>query len=122
MRVRTVRKPGEHGTEKWVAKYGDRLVAVRYRYSPDERKRYKTIELIVAEEDWSPPPDRDELISQIPAPTRPPPRVPLRIQYFEKELQRQIKAIGGTWDAQRKLWFAPEDSARRIGLGDRIVR
>ena len=51
MRVGTVRKPGDTGTEKLVAKYGDRLVAVRYRYSHAKRKRYKTVELIVAEGD-----------------------------------------------------------------------
>lgn len=66
MRVGTVRKPGESGTEKLVAKYGDRLVAVRYRYSHAERKRFKTVELIVAEDDWTPPPSRDEIVSNTP--------------------------------------------------------
>jgi hypothetical protein len=121
MRVGTVRKPGESGTEKLVAKYGDHLVAVRYRYSHAERKRFKTVELIVAEDDWTPPPSRDEIVSNTPPPKLTP-CVPLRIRYFEKDLQRMVKAIGGTWDPDQKLWYAPEDSARRAGLSDRIVR
>jgi len=52
MQIRTVRKPGEPGTQKLVAKYGERLVSVRYRYDPQAGKRYKTVELIIAEEDW----------------------------------------------------------------------
>ena len=37
-------------------------------------------------------------------------------------LQRQIKAIGGRWDAGKKLWFAPEEYVKRLGLMKRIVR
>lgn len=54
--------------------------------------------------------------------TRTTPIVPLRIHYTEKDLQRQVKAIGGTWDANKKLWYAPEEYVRRIGLAGRIVR
>jgi hypothetical protein len=46
----------------------------------------------------------------------------VRIHYSERELQRQIKAIGGKWDASKKLWFAPEEHIKRIGLTKRIVR
>lgn len=63
MRVGTVCKLRDTGTEKLVTKYGDRLVAVRYRYSHEKRRRYKTVELIVAEDDWAPPLDRDEIVS-----------------------------------------------------------
>ena len=55
MEIRTVRKPGERGTQKLVAQYGPRLVCIRYRYDQAKKKRYKTIELIVAQGDWSPP-------------------------------------------------------------------
>lgn len=43
MHVRTTRRPGESGTQKLVAKYGDKLVALRYRYDAAKKKRYKTI-------------------------------------------------------------------------------
>lgn len=121
MHIRTVRKPGEPGTQKLVAKYGDRLVSVRYRYDPQTQKRYKTVELIIAEEDWQPakPMPREDK-PQAERPTTP--IVPVRIHYTEKDLQRQIKAIGGTWNANKKLWYAPEAYVRRIGLTKRIVR
>lgn len=121
MHIRTVRKPGEPGTQKLVAKYGKRLVSVRYRYDPQAHKRYKTVELIIAEEDWQP---TEPIIREDkPRSERPTtPIVPVRIHYTEKDLQRQIKAIGGTWDASKKLWFAPEEYIKRIGLTKRIVR
>ncbi len=126
MHVRTVRKPGDPGTHKLVAKYGDRLVNVRYREDPAKGKRYKTVELIVAQEDWQPPAQTNKQTNnEIEPPTPQPrttPRVPLRIQYFEKELQQQVKAIGGIWNAGEKLWYAPEAHVQRIGLENRIVR
>jgi hypothetical protein len=67
MLIRTVRKPGEPGTQKLVARYGERLVSVRYRYDPAKGKRNKTVELIVAEEDWRPPPEPKTEIA-MPAP------------------------------------------------------
>lgn len=107
MHIRTVRKPGEPGTRKLVNKYGERLVCIRYRHDPRTHKRYKTVELIIAEEDWLPPQteSRDET-PEPPGPTTP--MVAVRIHHTEKDLQRQIKAIGGNRDAGRRLWHAPE--------------
>lgn len=122
MHVRTVRKPGEPGTHKLVAQYGDRLVTVRYRYDPATRKRYKTVELIVAEEDWSPPDAPPSASAVMSEPRRTTPTVAVRIHYLEKDLQSQIKSIGGQWDRNRKLWLAPEAHVERLGLGNRIVR
>lgn len=122
MQVRTVRKPGERGTRRLVERFGKRLVCIRYRYDREKRKRYKTVELVIAEEPWAPSPDpRVDEAAQAPEP-RYTPRVPVRIGYREKELQRQIKAIGGHWEPAKKLWYAPEEYVRRIGLDKRIVR
>jgi hypothetical protein len=121
MHVLTVRKPGERGTQKLAARFGERLVCVRYRYDAAKGKRYKAVELIVAEEDWTPP-------ATEPAPVAPKsetkyiPRVGLRIRFDEADLRRQVKAIGGTWDPAKRLWFAPEEYVQRIGLAHRIVR
>jgi hypothetical protein len=122
MLVRTIRKPGDPGTRKLVQKYGNRLVCIRYRYDPAKHKRYKTVELIVAEETWLPPPEPRPEEAIAPAPRQYTPLVPVRIRFHEKELQRQIKAIGGTWEPGKRLWYAPEEYVRRIGLHDRIVR
>lgn len=86
MQVRTVRKPGERGTQRLVDQYGERLVCVRYRYDPQKLKRYKTVELIIAEESWIPEPAArvDDAPSAVKH--RYTPRVPVRIRYHEKEL------------------------------------
>lgn len=52
MEIRTVRRPGDPGTQKLLAKYGERLVCICYRYDPARRKRFKTVELIITEDDW----------------------------------------------------------------------
>ena len=124
MQIRTVRKPGDPGTLKLMERYGDKLISVRYRYDAVRGKRLKTIELIVEEEDWSPVTNPES-----PPEATPPqpeahytPRVPVRIRYDERDLQRAIKAIGGNWDPGKKLWYAPEEYVRRIGLANRIVR
>jgi len=39
-------KPGQPGTKKVAAKYGFKLVTVRYRYDRINKMRYKTVELI----------------------------------------------------------------------------
>ena len=124
MLIRTVRKPGDPGTLKLMQRYGDRVVTVRYRYDPARRKRFKTVELIVEEEDWAPVSHPEPDTKPVPpqAPPRYTPRVPVRIRYDEKDLQRAIKAIGGNWDPGKKLWYAPEEYIRRIGLVGRIVK
>ena len=47
-------KPGDKGTKRLVAEYGERLLCVRYRYDKERGKRLKTVELIVEEVDWQP--------------------------------------------------------------------
>ena len=54
MQIKLSLKPGQNGTKKQVEKYGSKLVTVRYRYDEGKRKRYKTVEIIVAESTWFP--------------------------------------------------------------------
>src|SRR3989337_4595328 len=58
MHVLAVGGPGQRGTRKQVAAYGDRLICIRYRYDAEKKKRYKTAELIIEETAWTPPPPR----------------------------------------------------------------
>ncbi len=53
MRIQRKIKPGLPGTKKWVARYGSDLVCVRYKYDPEQGKRFTTIEIIVEEKSWS---------------------------------------------------------------------
>ena len=124
MEIRTVRKPGDPGTRKLLAQYGERLVCIRYRYDAARRKRFKTIELIVTEEDWHPPvPHPDDDGSTRPAPKRyATRRLGIRIAYDEADLRQRIKAAGGLWDPSQRMWFLPEEEVRRLGLVQRVAK
>lgn len=97
MKIRSRLKPGQKGTKKFVEKYGDSLVCVRYRYDAQKRKQYKTVELIVSECDWTPPP------AKYPDSTL----LGLKIGVRETVMQAQVKSVGGRWDIERKLWIVP---------------
>ena len=51
-------KPDQKGAKQLLAQYGDRLVCVRYCYDAQQKRRFKTVELIVAEREWDPPRQR----------------------------------------------------------------
>ena len=54
MEIRSTLLPGQNGTKSLRRQYGDQLVCVRYRYDKTRQKRFKTVELIVGEQDWLP--------------------------------------------------------------------
>ncbi|HKJ04702.1 MAG TPA: hypothetical protein VJ974_03815 [Geopsychrobacteraceae bacterium] len=54
MKVKSTLSPGSKGTKKLTEQYGDQLVCVRYRYDATKQRRYKTVELIVDEQEWIP--------------------------------------------------------------------
>lgn len=109
MRTRLVLRPGQPGTRRLVAQYGDRLLCVRYRYDEQRQKRYTTVELIVSEADWIPPLPAPETI------------VTIRVTLREAELWRKVKAAGGRWEPKRKVWKLPYGEVALLGLLDRIV-
>lgn len=124
MEIRTVRKPGEKGTQALMQQYGEQLVCVRYRYDPVRKKRIKTVELIIAEQDWQPParhPEDDRARGLAPERyyTR---RVGVRLAHTESELRKSVIAAGGMWDPSERLWFLPEEEVRRLGLVQRVAK
>lgn len=111
MRARATLQPGQPGTKALLKTYGDRLICVRYRYDSSRRKRYKTVELIVDEADWTPP---------VTAPT-PDTLVYLRVVWGEAAVARRIKAAGGQWQRRYKLWALPYGQAEHLDLLDRLT-
>jgi hypothetical protein len=101
-------KPGQNGTKRLVKRYGKQLVCVRYRYDPQAGKRYKTVELIIAESEWTPRRSPSE-------------RVRIRVGYHEQGLRERVKAAGGRWDKQRKLWELPYGAVAAMKLEGRIA-
>jgi hypothetical protein len=111
MRIRKTLQPQQDGAKKLLAQYGEQLVCVRYRYDDRQRKRLKTVEIIVEEEPWTPP--------QQPAPRER--VVALRIAVTEGTTRRQVKAAGGTWHPQQQVWQLRYDRVVALGLVSRIV-
>lgn len=97
MRTRLRLNPGQKGTKRPSALYGDRLVCVRYRYDEVRKKRFKTVELIIDEVEWTPP-----------QPKFPPDAlVPVRVAADDLDLRRKVKEAGGRWNPEEKVWYVP---------------
>ncbi len=111
MKARSKLRPGQNGTKQYLAQYGDALVCVRYRYDEQKRKQYKTVEIIVSESYWEPPAAKYPDSSL----------VGLAIGIKETALQSQVKAVGGRWDKDRKLWIVPYGCIRGTRLEKFLV-
>ena len=113
METRLSLAPGQNGTKKLVATYGERLVCVRYRYDLQRKLRHKTVELIVETMPWVPRgrhPRRE-----------PHDMVAVRIAYAETELRERIKAAGAIWRPRQKLWEVDWKTVRDLALQSRVV-
>jgi hypothetical protein len=111
IRVRLNLKPGQRGTKKLLREYGKKLVNVRYRYDDEKNKRYTTVELIVDEAPWKPPP------RYAPADI-----VRIKIGFNEVELREKIKLAGGKWSKTIKTWQLPYKKAVQLGVKLRILK
>jgi hypothetical protein len=111
MQIRLTLSPGQKGTKKLLAQYGDQLVCVRYRYDQQRQKRIKTVELVIEETDWVPKP------KGVTGRTL----VGVRIGYSEMELRERVKHGGGRWNKVKRLWEIRYEGAKTLGLEERIV-
>ena len=87
--------PGQKGTKKLAAQYGDALVCVRYRYDEAKGVRIKTVELEVARTAWSPTPPKF-VDSDL---------VPVQISFMNSSMREEARAAKGRWDPEARLWF-----------------
>ncbi|HXH11754.1 MAG TPA: hypothetical protein VNP04_18575 [Alphaproteobacteria bacterium] len=104
-------KPGQKGTKQLLTQYGDRLVCGRYRYDAQRKKRFETVELIVAERAWEPSPPRFAADTM----------VGVRVGFAEVELRDQVKQAGGQWNRNRKVWELRYEQVVAFKLEARIV-
>jgi hypothetical protein len=84
---------------------------VRYRYDAQRKKRFKTVELIVAERDWDPPAPRltaDTIVG-------------VRVGFAEADLRERVKQAGGKWNRRRKVWDMRYDQVVALKLEARVV-
>ena len=111
MRTRLHLKPGQKGTKQLLAQYGDRLVCVRCRYDAQQKKRFKTVDIIVAEREWEPPAPRfaaDAIVG-------------VRVGFAEVEVREQVKQACGRWNRSRRVWEMRYDQVVALKLEGRIV-
>jgi len=115
MQTKLSLRPGQNGTKKWLEIYGERLVSVRYRYDAQKRKRYKTVEIIVEERDWSP-----ETRVEGPAWNKTD-MLGIRVEGWEKEIREKVKKSGGIWRPRQKLWELSYGNILALGLEGGII-
>lgn len=108
MRIRLVRRPGQHGTKDLVEQYGDSLICVRYRYDEVHKKRHKTIELIIETIDWTPKPTAETIVG-------------VRVARNEIDLQNALRAVGGRWSWSKGVWKVKYRHVTELGLKRRMV-
>lgn len=109
METKRTLKPGQPGTLKYVQKYGDSLVCIRYRYDADKNLCYTTAELIVETRTWlqkskntSVPLSDEKSTDQIVKSDHEDTLLSIRIGYEELELRELVTSAGGKWNRQKK--------------------
>ena len=113
METRLTLRPGMPGTKKLAARYGERLVCVRYLYDQTRGRRLKTVELVIEEAPWhgcSRKPRRQDHDL-----------VAVRIAWDETDLRIAVKKAGGIWRPRQKLWEMTWGVVRTLGIGHRVV-
>ena len=109
MEIRLTLRPGMAGTKKLLARYGERLVCVRYRYDSATGRRVKAAELIAwAGRARKPRRNDDDLVG-------------VRIDWKESELRAAVKRADGIWRPRQRLWELSWDAVRTLGLHGRVV-
>jgi hypothetical protein len=111
MKARRTLAPGGPGTKNETAKYGKRLVCVRYRIDTETSRRYKTVELI-EEEITLPLKARPIPVNKI---------MKIRILPHETHIRHLVKSVGGKWDFEDRVWLLPYREIKSLGLESRIV-
>jgi hypothetical protein len=112
MRSQVTLQPGQQGTKRLLAQYGEQLVCVCYRYDATRQRRLKTVELIVEEMPWRPEHGAGKGAEV----------VGVRVDFQEVSLPRQVKRAGGRWNPTRGVWELRRDQALKLGLKERIER
>ena len=112
MKTQTHLKPGQKGTKRLYAQYGDALLCVRYRFDEKRGVRLKTVEIVVEEKAVKPSSGfRDEDVVRV------------IVAYTENSLREMLKAAGGKWDPKERLWRVDYGSIRgNTELEERILK
>jgi len=111
MRTRFHLTPGQHGTKQLLTQYGDRLVCWRSRDDAQRKKRFKTVEIMVAEREWDPPAPRCTAATL----------VGVRVGFAEADMRDRVQQADRKWNRRRKVWDRRYDQVVALTLEARIV-
>jgi hypothetical protein len=95
------------GALKLSREFGETLICVRYRLSPDGRHRMTTVELEMG---------------RVAVQKRANPPVSVKIYPSEARLVAGAKAKGAWFNAKTRLWRMRRNDAQALGLGGRVAR
>jgi hypothetical protein len=109
-RTRQTVRAGKKGIRKYPDEYGGKLPYVRQYYDRQRKRRTTTIEIIVCGKEWVP--------KKIPPKTV----VNVRVAWGESGIAGKIKALGGIWNKEGRVWEIPFGKAKDPGLQTRLVR
>jgi len=112
MKTEKILKPGQPGTKKWVEKFGEDLLCVRYRYDKINSRKLKTVEIIVNQK------AHINNSSRIPQNKL----IPIQVNYDETYLRKLVKSAGGKWHPIKKVWKLPYGKIIDLGLEKRILK
>ncbi len=87
-------KPGRRGTKRLLARYGERLVCVRYRLDQGTGRQFKAVELIVD----------DVGATRLAGPRVAKRVVSLRVERWELAVRQAVKRAGGKWNPVGRVW------------------
>jgi len=102
---------GRPGTKKWVKEYGSDFVCMRYKIDPINKRKLKTIEIIVENKPWVKN-DQKVPFNKI---------VGIKVKYGEVHIGRMVRSVGGKWNRKEKIWELPFGQVQALGLTNRIV-
>lgn len=104
-------KPGQKGTQRLVTRFGAALVCVRYRYDEQTGDNLTTAEIIVDRRPRLAPRYRDTDM------------VAVAVPYTETALREKLKAAGGRWNPEERVWRVCFGAIRGdTTMVERIVR
>ncbi|MBN2403457.1 MAG: hypothetical protein JXN64_13845 [Spirochaetes bacterium] len=106
MKTQKIVKPGQPGTKKWMEKYGENLICIRYKIDTSRNCRIKTAEIIL---DKKPITVRSRRIPYNKL-------VSIKIQFNNIYLRKLIIAAGGKWNISKKIWLLPYGKVMELGL------
>jgi hypothetical protein len=95
--------PGQPGTQAWQRLHGGALVCVRYRVDAADRRRYTTVELVVAE-------------APLHHRAHPATLVYVALDGPAYALRQRAKARGAQWDPSSRMWRMSLGTAQALGL------